>query len=249
MNAARRFGPVVLVGLVVGSVASAVAPPEAGPVPFVNTRTVRLPFEVEDLGPAGVGSVELYVRPAGRAWRKATEGQVVASVRGNRGSVLYTAPDDGEYGFAVVVSNPAGLAGQAAPAEGTAPQLRVVIDSRPPEAELYAPVVEGDPAERRLTLTWKATDAHLADKPVALAYAAKMDGPWLPIVTDGDNTGKHAWSVPKDAPTQVFLRLTVADKAGNKATLYNSAPLTVDFPRPKVKLLGVEPVAEAYPPR
>lgn len=133
-SGARRFGPVVLVGLVVGSVVHAAALPEAGLAEFVNTRTVRLPFEGEDVGPSGTGSVSLYVTRDGLKRDVETPCRVV--ITESRGTIVFTAKEDGRHGFAIVVKNRAGQSGQSPPGPGDA-GLGVQVDTAAPEAALY----------------------------------------------------------------------------------------------------------------
>jgi hypothetical protein len=99
------------------------------------------------------------------------------------------------------------------------------VKSTPPVAVLYAPSladVEG------LVLSWKAGGRNLDPKPISLEWAPKRDGPWEIIGEEWlANTGKYVWKVPELMPPEVFLRLSVRDRAGKVAVAATPEPVVL----------------------
>ena len=201
-------------------------------------------------GPSGVGSVELYVtRDDGKNWQSIggekdipapTANELSGPAATMRRSLAVELPEEGVYGFYLVVRNGAGL-GKPPPRPGELPQMRVEVDRTLPEAALYAP--EPAPGRRdALILRWVAKDKNLTATPITLQWAAQPGGPWQPIGgPELPNNGSHVWQVPPGVPPRVFLRLTVRDTAGNTGVAETSEPILVDLTEPEARILGVGP--------
>ena len=219
---------------------------------IVNKRQVRLEFEVGKFGPSGLGSVDVYVTTdEGQTWEKSkidvgTNMPLVPDARSGaavRGSVMVPLEREQTiYGFYIVVKNRAGH-GKPAPERNTLPQIRVEADLTPPEARLFGP--QPDPTKRdTLLLSWDASDRNLAPTPISLEWAPKKDGPWSHIGADMlENTGKFAWTVPANIPPNVYLRLSVRDKAGNVSVAETKDPVLIDFSEPEVLNIGLEKIS------
>jgi hypothetical protein len=217
------------------------------PIQFVNTRQVTLEYEVANIGPSRVGSVELYVtRDDGLSWQRSQlagdinpvvpvsldAGAPTASVQR---SLTVDLPGEGAFGFYLVVKSGAGL-GKPPPQNNTPPQMRIYVDTTAPVATLFHP--EPDSRQRdTLVLTWTASDRNLAANPITLQWARSPDGIWQTIGTDLPNSGRHAWKLPADVPAKVFLRLIVRDNANNTAVAETAQPILVDLNEPEVKII------------
>jgi hypothetical protein len=216
---------------------------------MVNNNRVTLDYEVAKFGPSGVGSVELYVtRDEGRNWQPIGGEQNIAAPAPSelqapattmRRSLTVELPEDGVYGFYLIVKSGAGL-GKPPPQPGTPPQMRVQVDRTPPEAKLYAP----EPAAGRrdaLVLRWVATDQNLTANPITLQWADRpgpanwqtIGGPELP------NAGSFVWQLPPNVPPRVYLRLLVRDMAGNVGEAVTQEPILIDLTEPEVQILRV----------
>jgi hypothetical protein len=205
------------------------ADPAAPAAPLPQIQVVRDPqitlrYTVKDVGPSGLGAVELYVtRDDGRTWQLApTPPSVVPSLTtdaagapGPQNLTLTVGLNSGEgvYGFTIAVRSKAGL-GTPPPQPGTPPRLRVELDTTPPEANLYMA-----PGHRNtLVLTWEVRDRNLAPNPVTLDWAERKDGPWNTIAHDlPKDPAQYEWHLPTEVkmPPRVYLRLTARDVAGN----------------------------------
>src|SRR5262249_37063038 len=146
--------------------------------------------------------------------------------------------EDGMYGFYLVAKSGAGLS-LSEPTSSSAPQMRVKLDTKPPEAELMKP--EEDKKQRdSLLMTWKASDENLATNPITLQWAEHPTGPWEFIGAEKmPNTGSYSWQVPGNIPPKVYLRLTVRDMAGNVAVAETRDPQLVDLSKPRPKIMRI----------
>jgi hypothetical protein len=214
---------------------------------ITNNRRVSWEYEVSKFGPSGVGSVELYMtRDDGMTWTPLHgEHQPLTAAKDSAPGVLrrvltVTLPEvDGVYGFYLEAKSGAGQS-KGRPQKGTTvPQLRVKLDTKPPEARLFKPIP--DPGVKdALLLTWKAFDENLAAKPVSIEWAERPTGPWEHIgAAQMANTGSYSWHVPANMPSEVYLRLTVRDLAGNVAVAETDRPQTIDFAVPEVAIRGI----------
>lgn len=202
-------------------------------VPTVNAHMFTLDYQLDDVGPSGVGLVELWMTSDdGKTWNRYGEDQ------DRKSPFEVKVAGDGLYGFALVVRSGADL-GHEPPHPGDAPQLRVLVDTLPPQAQLIgARAGRGELADR-VEIRWQANDIGLADTPVALFYAEKPTGAWKPVATRLQNSGSYSWEVGRTVPEQVFLRLQVRDRAGNVQVVDSTEPVTIDRSRPNARLVGV----------
>ncbi len=222
-----------------------VSTPSAAPPPLqiIKEKRVTLEYTVANFGASGIRNVELYVtRDEGQHWQL-SEGMPNAGLPMPADSQAPGTPvkqtltvdlqGEGIYGFYLVVKSGAGL-GKPPPQSGTLPQMRVELDTTPPEAVLYNPVPE--PGRRdALLMSWDASDRHLGPKPVTLEWAASPDGDWKVIgERDMANTGRYVWAVPPGVPPRVFFRLTVRDLAGNVSIAETKEAILIDLSEPEV---------------
>jgi hypothetical protein len=211
---------------------------------------VKLDFDVNNLGPSGFGSVEVYVTTdEGSHWTQLppdTAPIQPPEMRGlgqARGNVSVHLPDDGKvFGFYLIVRSRAGM-GKDRPLAGTLPQIRLERDMKAPDAALKS--ADPDPTRRdTLILKWTATDSNLTERPITLQWAPKPEGPWEFIGgPELPNTGSYAWQVPPAAAmaTSVYLKLPVRDAAGNEAVAQTDHAVVVDLNVPEVGGVSVSP--------
>ena len=237
--------------------AAASANPDAAPATLTKSPKFDLNYQL-DGGPSGISKVDLYVtRDDGRTWVRwstypGTENplRVVLDTRFNQ-------EVEGEYGLKLVPVSGAGLS-DAAPAAGTAPELRVQVDTTAPMIKVFQPTA--DQANRKaIVLHWEATDKNFGKEPLAVDYAEHPNGPWKSVAAGNDtvvpvaggagnpvirlaNTGSYSW-VPPAGLTQpkVYLRFTAWDLAGNKSEVTTPNPILVDLTMPKARIQGITP--------
>lgn len=209
----------------------------------IVTRYVRSPsftvnYELEDVGPSGVSSVDLYITENnGFKWF------YYGPDEDQRSPLDIEVPGDGSYGFAIRVRSGVGLV-QDPPQPGEAPTLVVVVDRQPPQAEITA-AVQGQGASRgEVDIQWSVKDERLPEEPVLLSYAADPAGPWQPITQWIENTGRYRWKVDQSWTHPVYLRLEARDAAGNLTRVDTKSPLVLDLSRPSARITDVEPNGE-----
>jgi len=226
------------------------APPAPATVEQPTAQFSRSPrFDLNytlDSGASGVARVDLYVtRDEGRTWvrwsqhdGRETPLKVVLDTRFNK-------EVEGDYGFALVPVSGAGLS-DGAPTAGTAPELKVRVDTTAPVIKVYAPTA--DPNNKAaLMLNWEATDKNFGRDPIAIEYAEAPQGPWKSVTgTDGpapariENTGNFSWQPPLNLATpKVYLRFSAWDQAGNKSEVVTPQPILVDLTKPKARIQGI----------
>lgn len=203
---------------------------------YTNQLQVDLNYEAK-AGPSGVGEVQLWItQDDGRTWRRFADDPDLEP------PLSVELPGEGTFGFTLIIRSKGGIYkhNKQAPLPGDVPELRIEVDTTPPEAELYA--VEADPRRKdTLFLQWKATDKNLGPRPVTLKWAEKLNGEWHDIATELPNTGRYEWLMPANLPYRIYLRLEVRDLAGNVCIAETDQPVLVDLVEPDGGLIGIMP--------
>lgn len=208
---------------------------------IVNSPHLQIHYEINDVGPSGVGTVELwFTTDDGKSWRK------YGTDADQQSPFPVEVKGEGVYGFSMVVRSGVGL-GHEPPAPGDKPDMQVVYDATPPMARLLKPKIGRGKDADRVVLQWIAHDPNLTAKPVSLYYAEKPDGPWLPIASSLDKQGSHTWQVDPNSAALLHVRLDARDRAGNVRSVETSEPIVVDRSRPRGHLIGVAEVAPPTP--
>jgi len=208
-------------------------PAAAGPpVQMVNSRNLVIDFELKNLGPSGVGAVELWYTRNGQVWFKSPGAPQTQS------PFVLDVSEDGLYGFAVVASNGMGI-GKSAPQTGDPPQVWVDVDTTRPEVRLLSTRAGADEIGRTLILKWSASDRNLVPRPITLSYAENPDGPWIPFATNVENSGSYVWHMSPGLPQHVLVRAEATDRVGNSAGDQSNLPAPVDLNRPTATIRNV----------
>ena len=200
----------------------------------VNAHKFHIAYKLDEVGPSGVSVVEMFItQDEGKRWWK------YGTDTDRQSPFEIQVPADGVYGFSLRVRSGAGIS-EAPPQPGEPPEIRTLVDATPPKVELL-PLQQGQgPTSNNVRIRWRASDDNLIDKPVALFYAVKIDGPWIPITGWTENVGAHIWSVGPAVPAQIFVRLSVRDIAGNVTQVETPQPVIVDLSRPSARIVDVE---------
>jgi hypothetical protein len=200
---------------------------------LLNCAHVLLDYQIDHVGPSGVGRVEVWMtKDEGKSWQRLCEDKDRVS------PAEFDLPGEGVYGLSVVVTNGNGM-GDPPPGNGEQPDYWIEVDTTKPTAQLLtARPIQGDPSGA-LHITWQASDKNLGGDCVSLFYARQRDGEWVGIAKGLRNDGSYRWSVPRDVGAEFFVRMEVIDKAGNTTRCELPEKVVLDMSRPKAKVLGV----------
>jgi hypothetical protein len=200
----------------------------------VRSRSFKIGYQLDDVGPSGVATVDLYItEDGGRKWFHYGKD---ADCRSPFDVIV---PSDGEYGFSICVQSGVGVVTDP-PQPGDAPDIRITVDQAPPIASL-APLRQGQgAAHNEILIEWSLSDDHLADEPVALSYSESPAGPWLPITSWTANTGRFIWTINEPVRQQIFVKLEARDSAGNLTEVKSTHSVLVDLAKPRARIVDVE---------
>jgi hypothetical protein len=200
----------------------------------VSSRRFQVGYTVDDVGPSGIGAVELFItQDHGRKWYRYGEDP------DRRSPYDVEVPQDGEYGFSIRVRSGAGLANDP-PLAGEAPSILVAVDQTPPTVELISANQGHGANSNRVQVRWRIADEHLANKPVAVYYSPTKSGPWEAVTGWTDDKGGFEWTVNPGSPPQFYVRVVARDSAGNTAKAESAQPILVDLARPTARIVDVE---------
>lgn len=65
-------------------------------------------------------------------------------------------------------------------------------------------------------------------------------GPWEPIATGLENTGRYVWALEMEAAQKIYVRIDARDAAGNVTRVEVNQPLVIDMSTPTARILDVE---------
>jgi hypothetical protein len=206
----------------------------AGPVVrLVNKKRITLNYEVKDIGPSGVSGVELWYTRDAKDWKRHD------SAPETKPPYIIEVSEEGLYGFTLLAKNGIGLS-KDPPHRGDQPQVWVEVDLTKPAVNLTEVKAGFNDKSSTLTIGWKANDKNLGGQPINVAYAEREEGPWQPIVTNVENTGRCVWPIRQGLPPRFFVRVEAKDLAGNVGVAQTPTAVTVDTSRPTVHILDVE---------
>jgi hypothetical protein len=210
--------------------------PARGKVLMVNKRKIQLNYEVRDVGPSDVSTVEVWYTYDTKKW-------FLYSKNAPKNSPFVVEMEkEGRYGFTLVAKSGVGF-GDPAPVAGDEPQIWVEVDETPPAVKLVSVEVGPNPDDKKMTILWTATDRFLATQPVTISYSESSEsgqpkGTWVPIQQNIPNDGKYVWKIPDGVPFKMHIRVEAADQAGNIGKDETRQPVPVDLKRPKAVITG-----------
>ena len=201
------------------------------PHQLINTTQATVDYKIDQVGPSGVGRVEIYMTPdKGQTWHRLSEDIAKHS------PASINLPGDGVYGIRIAVANGNGFGGRS-PVRGDAPHCTIEVDTTKPFVRLRSTDVLASTGH--VELRWNATDKNLGNQPVSLFFSSRQDGPWQVIARGVKNDGVHRWAFPRDAGGQFFFKVEVADLAGNVSYDVSGQPVLIDTAEPRATVIGV----------
>jgi hypothetical protein len=104
-------------------------------------------------------------------------------------------------------------------------------------------VVVGTGSQRgKLFVYWRASDKNLEVRPITLSYSENpKEGLWTKINSQPlSNTSSYVWNMPADVPSQFYVRVEAADRAGNVGQAVTQEAVRVDLSIPRAKIIQVD---------
>jgi hypothetical protein len=214
----------------------------AGGTLLVASPRFKLQYAVDDAGPNGPASVELWItQDGGRTWIRRSDDPDRAS------PIDVDLGGEGTFGISLVARSASGM-GDQPPAPGDPPQSWVEVDSTPPVVQLYQPQVGTGNNSGKVAIAWRASDLHLPPRSVSLFWRADQPGAeWQLLADSQENVGSFIWALPPTIPPRFHLRVEAVDTVGHRggAETTNIAPVMVDLSRPRSRIIGLDSNARA----
>jgi hypothetical protein len=215
---------------------------DGGGTLLVASPRFRLQYAVDDAGPGGPATVELWLtQDGGRTWiRRGDDPDRVSPIEVDLGG-------EGTFGICLVARSSSGL-GDQPPAPGDPPQSWVEVDSTAPTVQLQAPQIGTGTNSGKVAIAWRASDLHLVPRSVALFW--RPDQPsanWEPIANGQENIGQFIWTVPPTVPPRFHIKVEATDTLGHhgSAETTDLGAITVDRSRPRSRIIGLDSEARA----
>jgi hypothetical protein len=209
---------------------------------LVASPKFKLQYAVEDAGPNGPATVELWItKDGGRTWiRRADDPDRISPVEVDLGG-------EGTYGLYLVARSASGL-GDQPPAPGDSPQSWVEVDTTAPDVQLQPPQVGTGVNSGKVAIAWRASDLHIPSKAVSIWWRPDQPGAdWQTIADAQENADQYIWTVPPNAPERFHLKVEATDSVGHRgsADTTETGPVMVDRSRPRGRIIGLDPNARA----
>jgi len=204
--------------------------------PLHLSRSRRFSWDYELPAPTTEGGrlhAELWsTRDGGVTWQQA------AVDADGRSPIDVQLPAAGLYGFRLEVVAEAASSG---PRSGDAPETWVGIDEDPPQVEVLE-VTRGEGEAGELLIRYTARDPLLAPQGGRILYSPHAAGPWATIASGVGAEGIYRWRPDRGVPARVYVRVEVADVAGNIGAATSSEPVPSAAARFMGKLGGLRPL-------
>ncbi len=211
---------VLLMVLLVGTGPVAAQAPE---VPYVNTRSLEIPFQPVEAGAAPILGYQLwYTVDGGQSWQKAPK------LHEGQSPLPFQAPADGRFGFIIAAKDRAGNE-SSPPQPGSHPDVECIIDTTAPFLEVTKPQ-DGDRiyAGTPMVVEWKAHDENLLEKPVTVEYRTGPEMPWEVMGRESAHPaeGRYQWFPPL-VEGHLDVRVLVRDRGSHITEWTLRQPLEV----------------------
>jgi hypothetical protein len=204
-------------------------------VNLLNSPKFPLNYSVDDAGPNGPASVELWMtRDGGKNWsRWAEDADRTSPFPVDLGG-------EGFYGLSIIARSLAGQ-GDDLPRSGSQAQIWVEVDSTPPAIVLNTIKLGVGTRSGKVLISWRAEDRNFSSKPISLFYRPETSNQWVPIAENIENSGQYVWTPGPQVPPVFHVRIEAIDKAGNKSGVdtTNYDPVLFDRSRPRARILGL----------
>ena len=185
------------------------APVNLGVLRLLNTKRVTFRYEVKDPGTSAATVLELWGTKDMRNWKK------YDTIARTPQSFMVDVKDEGLYGFTMIARGKSDPMKDRPPQPGEPPQVWVAVDLTKPVVQLLGAELNIMSQSPALVIRWTAKDKSFGPKPITLMYSERLEGPWVPVVANVENSGHFEWTMPSCVPPNVYVRVQAADMMGN----------------------------------
>lgn len=239
-SAEGEFRTLIREGSVAASPTQNPASPGAARARVIAARRFNLGYTVQDIGPSGLGGVEIYATDNGGAnWYRYGEDP------DRQSPAAIELPGEGTYGFTIVARSGAGLSADP-PQNGQAPSMALVVDLTPPNIELTGLEQGRGTLVNKIAVSWRYHDANPHDAPVQISWSVNGQDGWQSVSGWVENSGRYLWNIAPNTPPRFFVRIEARDLAGNVRSAVTPQAVLIDLSRPTARILDIE-TAEAHP--
>jgi hypothetical protein len=225
---------------------------------LVNTKRFTLTYAVQDNATGGL-TIDLWETRDGKTWKKCD------NVQQQPGACQIEVRDEGVFGY-TMVARPQSDRGSTQPKPGDVPQVWVTVDATRPVVSLTGVELNLASKAPNLIVRWTAKDRNFGPRPITLSCAERPEGPWVPLATNVENSGRYECAIPANLPKRALLRVEAVDLVGNTGSAQTDRVVRLDFAsassavnllpvppqnqtaevqRPVVIIYGVEPTSTA----
>jgi hypothetical protein len=206
---------------------------------MLNTTHATIDYRIDQVGPSGVGKVEIYLTAdGGQTWQRHQEDP------DRRSPAEIDLPGEGLFGIRLAITNGNGFGGTP-PARGDLPTCWIEVDTTAPFVQLR-PI---EPAQNGgMELRWTASDKNFGSEPISLYYKTRTDGPWQVIARSIKNDGFYRWIFPRDQGSQFFVKIEAVDLASNVSHAETPNAIVLDMTEPRASVVGVTGTTQRLTP-
>jgi hypothetical protein len=202
---------------------------------LVNTKRFSLSYAVEDNG-TGLAAVDLWETRDCKTWKKCDHATQLSH------AYVVEVAEDGMYGYTMVARGAADKR-ETQPKAGDVPQVWVTVDATKPVVQLTGVELNLTSRLPNLIIRWSAQDRNFGPRPVTLSYAEQMEGPWVTLAANIENTSRYECPIPTTMPKKAFIRVEAVDLVGNSGVAVTVQTVRLDFaPTPPGSLLPPPPM-------
>lgn len=192
----------------------------------VKKRGFELSFQVDNVGPSKVRSIDVWWTHDGKAWKRYPDDVRPAS------PIPITVQADGRYGFTLIARNGAGLSGNP-PRSGDAPQVWVEVDTVAPVVKIEAVEPAQGTKPGQVQVRWSIEDRNPRPS-VEIFRSDSPTGPWRSLGWFQDESCAANFS-ESDVPCGSYLRIEGHDTCGNVGVAISREPVRIDSMIPRIR--------------
>ncbi len=209
---------------------------------LVASPRFKLQYAIDDAGPSGPATVELWItQDGGRTWiRRGDDPDRRLPIEVDLGG-------EGTYGLCLVARSASGL-GDQPPRQGTLLNHGSKWTARLPRSSSSRPRSGPESTPAR----WRSPggQAIFICRPGRSSLSWRLDQPgaaWQTIADAQENAGQYVWTVPATVPQRFHLKVEAVDSVGHRgsAETTDMGPIMVDRSRPRSRIIGLDPNARS----